>query len=296
MAKKLSNYVQDIRLHKNFLEELRFMRLLRKYHGDGVVAVLRLWTWVATYMPTDGRLEEITARDIVLICWPTAPETFVDDLIRDGFLAQDEDGVLSLPYWAEEQPYVAQAEERSEAARVKAEKRWGGRSPKDGEPQKCRGNAKAKPQKCSNTNSNTNLKSPPAPPRGGRAQDAPVSEIVQLYREVLPELPEPLEETEKLVKDIATRWKAKPERQSLKWWRWFFGLVRQCPHLMGEGKGDWRASLGWLVTKGCMDKVLAGEYLPPPESAPPQARGLSQEEFEALVREHERRENEATPG
>jgi len=43
-----------------------------------------------------------------------------------------------------------------------------------------------------------------------------VSEIVALYREALPELPEPREETEKLAKDIAARWK-KPERQSLEW-------------------------------------------------------------------------------
>ncbi|OGR34249.1 MAG: hypothetical protein A2051_08410 [Desulfovibrionales bacterium GWA2_65_9] len=214
--------------------------------------------------PSTGRLEKVKGEHIHALCCISEAQNqeFIDDLIEFEFLAKDESGVFYIPEWREEQPYVAQADERSSAARAAAKIRWeakgSGQKAEQGKKRNARGNAPALQMQCSNTNSNT-LKSPPAPPRGGQTQPVPVSEIVALYREALPELPEPREETEKLAKDIAARWK-KPERQSLEWWAWFFALVRECPYLMGEGKDGWRASLGWLVNKGSMDKVLGGEY------------------------------------
>lgn len=286
VAKKLGNYVHDLRLSKNFHQELRFILLVKEYGGDGVYAVLLLWNWVAENHPSTGRLEKVKGEHIHALCCISEEQSqeFINDLMEFEFLAQGEDGIFYIPNWRDDQPYVAQAEERSEVGRVAAEKRWG---PRDTEGNRARvengGNGSALGTQCSNTNSNTNLKSPPAPPRGGQTQLAPVSEIVALYREALPELSEPREETEKLGKDITARWKSKPERQSLEWWAEFFALVRERPYLMGEGKGDWRASLGWLVAKGNMDKVLGGEYPTRAKGGgPPAVKSYSLEESERM--------------
>jgi len=274
--------------------------MVREYGGDGVYAVLLLWDWMAENNPATGRFEKLEREDILHICSVSTEHTgFINDLIKNEFLGLSKDGVYFLPNWREEQPHVALAEERSEAGRAAVKKRWDKRNTAnhekgEGNPN-TGGNTAVLGPNYPNTNSNTNLKSPPAPPRGGQTQPVPVSEIVALYREALPELPEPREETEKLAKDMTARWKAKPERQSLEWWAWFFALVRECPYLMGEGKDGWRASLGWLVNKGSMDKVLGGEY-PTREQAQPAGRGMTNEEFELLRQQAAEAENQAPPG
>jgi hypothetical protein len=113
-----------------------------------------------------------------------------------------------------------------------------------------------------------------------------VNEIASLYAETLPELPKSEELTEKMRRDIEARWKAAPERRSLEWWGWFFAKVRECPYLMGES-GTWRASLGWLVNRGNLDKVLGGEYptraeIDEKRGGPGAVRAMSDEEFERM--------------
>lgn len=282
MAKQLGNFVQDLRLSRDFHSELRFRRLYRKYGGDGVFAVLLLWNWVAGNCPTTGRLEKMTREDILDVgCVAPEHSKFMDDLLDFEFLALDEDGTFYLPNWAEEQPHAAKAQERSEEARRKAEKSWESRrkrkSKDDAVKGQCRGNAAAKPKQCSNTNSNA-FKSPPSPPQGGEAEAVKVAE---LFREVLPELPQPSEMTAKLRRDIERVRAASPEREDLAWWRERFEQVRQSPHLMGES-GDWRASLGWLVTGENLDKLLAGHYPPRVAAAAVAPASMTDEEFERM--------------
>ncbi|MDZ4064466.1 MAG: hypothetical protein U1E22_07335, partial [Coriobacteriia bacterium] len=59
MAKKLGNYVQDLRLPKGFSREVRFIEIMTAYGGDGVLAVFLLWDWTAENFPTTGRLENV---------------------------------------------------------------------------------------------------------------------------------------------------------------------------------------------------------------------------------------------
>jgi len=190
-----------------------------------------------------------------------------------------------VPNWRTEQPFAAQAEERSKAARLKAEKRWRVRTFNEEAKEQCNGIAMALQSECSNTNSNA-FKSPPTPPRGGQEENAPVNEITNLYTEMLPELPQPKELTEKMRRDLEARWKAAPERWSLEWWGWFFAKVRECPYLRGES-GAWRASLGWLVNRGNLDKVLGDEYptraeIDEKRGGPGAVRAMSDEEFERM--------------
>lgn len=291
MAKQLGNFVHDLRLPKNFHRELRFIRLIRKYGGDGVYAVLLLWSWAADNCPATGRLDKMERRDIHTVCRVTdSREDFINDLMAEEFLAQDTNEVFYLPNWREEQPHVSQAEERSEAAREKARKRWGATADVEKKqsadaaalPKQCSSNAAALPKQCSNTNTKYK-KTPPLPPTGGEGEGELVWGVVELCAELLPELPKP-EVTEKVRRDIEARTKSAPERQGLEWWRGYFELVRQCPHLMGSASSGWRASLSWLVGGANMDKVLGGEYRQAqPESGPEQrGEGWSLEEWEKL--------------
>lgn len=259
MAARISNYVQDFRVPCNFMRDLRFMRMFRDFGAEGALAILRLWDWVSEQFPTNGKIEGATPAVISLVCGITSNnKAFITAMIDAGVLAQDDTETFYLPNWIEDQPYAAEAEKRSNQARKNAHMRWGTSATTKKQHTLCPSNATALQSECSNTNSKA-LKSPPTPPRG-RIGKVPVSEIVQTYADVLPELPQPNELNTKIHQDIEARWNANPECQCMEWWRKFFAKVRDCPYLMGEN-GTWRASLGWLVNRGCMDKVLGGEYL-----------------------------------
>lgn len=89
--------------------------------------------------------------------------------------------------------------------------------------------------------------------------DCPHEEIISLYHEILPQLPHVIEWGEGQRKILRARWREKEERRSLDWWRWYFGLIRASPWLMGE-ENDWRADLEWVVRPKNMAKILNGRY------------------------------------
>jgi hypothetical protein len=311
---KAGNYVQDLRLAKGFHREARFLRIRRKYGSDGIFAVLMLWDWVAEQFPTSGRLEDMELEDIADVCCisPADAGPFVEDLMyNDWFLSRDEEGYF-LPNWAEEQPYVAGAGVRAEKARRAAEARWGKGAGADdparheaeqpsGMPGACpehaRSNADGMQTQC---DSNAPIpipskknKNPPTPRRGAQADQTgeglKAEEVLALFREVLPELPQPRAVTDKLRRELRARVRADAKRRNLEWWRWFFGLVREYPYPMGE-VADWQATLGWLLGRTNMDKILGGEYQARADlerrrdegEQRPQTRGLSLEEFERM--------------
>lgn len=88
----------------------------------------------------------------------------------------------------------------------------------------------------------------------------PISKIIGLYHDTLPELATVIKISQELSKKIRTRWNADKDRQSLDWWRWYFEGVRKCGFLMGQKK-DWAATLHWLTGRENMEKVLSGYYL-----------------------------------
>ena len=95
--------------------------------------------------------------------------------------------------------------------------------------------------------------------------DCPHSEIVALYHEILPELRRVREWTPDRQAFLRSRWREKPVRQNLDWWRKFFGYVRECPWLMGEGlaqegRPPFTADLEWLVRPTNFRKVIEGKY------------------------------------
>lgn len=95
--------------------------------------------------------------------------------------------------------------------------------------------------------------------------DCPHAEIVALYHEALPELRRVRDWTPDRQAFLRARWREKPARQNLDWWRKFFGYVRDCPFLMGEGaqsadRPPFTADLEWLVRPQNFRKVIEGKY------------------------------------
>lgn len=93
----------------------------------------------------------------------------------------------------------------------------------------------------------------------------PVTAIVELYHQVLPELPEVKVLTDTRRKYIQARWNEKRNRQTLDFWERYFEYVRQSPFLMGQtdgshGKPPFRADLEWLVRPSNFAKVIEEKY------------------------------------
>lgn len=92
----------------------------------------------------------------------------------------------------------------------------------------------------------------------------PQKAIIALYHEVLPELRRVREWNETRQKLLSRRWAESPDRQTLDWWRGFFGYVRQSKFLMGQTTGrDGRpfdCDLEWLIRPTNFAKVVEGRY------------------------------------
>lgn len=84
-------------------------------------------------------------------------------------------------------------------------------------------------------------------------------EIVNLYHETLPELPEIKKWTGKRQKMLKARLEEDKKYQNPEWWKGFFEYVRGSPFLMGE-KGDFQANLEWLIRPNNFLKVIEGHY------------------------------------
>lgn len=49
--------------------------------------------------------------------------------------------------------------------------------------------------------------------------------------------------------------------EGVEWFRRFFALVAECPHLIGVNGRGWTADLTWLMTRSNFEKVLQGNYV-----------------------------------
>ena len=97
---------------------------------------------------------------------------------------------------------------------------------------------------------------------GAGPPPCPHKAIVALYHELLPELRRVAEWTPERQKLLQSRWRENPERQSLDWWRRYFGLVRASPFLLGQADDGrvFQADLEWLIRPRNMPKVIEGKY------------------------------------
>jgi hypothetical protein len=93
----------------------------------------------------------------------------------------------------------------------------------------------------------------------------PYNQILDLYHEILAELPRVRKFTEHRRKMLSARWneKAKSERglysDTLEFWEGFFKYISQSDFLMGR-KTDWRANFEWIVKKKNFNNIIEGAY------------------------------------
>lgn len=93
----------------------------------------------------------------------------------------------------------------------------------------------------------------------------PHREIIAAYHELLPMCPRIRDWTPARATALRTRWREKPERQSIDWWRQLFAYCAKSDFLTGRstpsaGRKPFVLSLDWLVKAENFAKVREGKY------------------------------------
>ena len=115
----------DIRLSVDFYSNLKVKKLEMRLGDSGIVSLQKLWMWCAKERPS-GVLTKCSKTDIGIIAeWKGGDfDKFADVLIELEFVDVDpENGTLSIHDWAENNPYAASAESRSDEGRLNRLKR-----------------------------------------------------------------------------------------------------------------------------------------------------------------------------
>jgi len=113
----------DIRISVCFPSHTKTKKLKRILGSEGVLSLITLWTYAAQNRP-DGTLTGMDLDDISIAAdWSGDEKEFIDALIKIGWV-EKRDGVYILHDWEENNPWAADAVNRSEKARKAAEKRW----------------------------------------------------------------------------------------------------------------------------------------------------------------------------
>lgn len=88
----------------------------------------------------------------------------------------------------------------------------------------------------------------------------PFQEIVKLYHETLPVLPQVLKLSDKRKTQIKARWYETDKTQSLEWWKDFFDLISQSKFLTGNNDRGWKPDLEWITKQENFLKICEGKY------------------------------------
>lgn len=97
------------------------------------------------------------------------------------------------------------------------------------------------------------------------AETCPHQQIIDLYHEILPAARRVREWTPARKQLLRARWREKPERQNLDWWRRYFGYAAESDFLCGRskptpGRKPFDLSLEWLSNSSNLVKVIEGAY------------------------------------
>lgn len=109
----------DARLNVSISGHPKTKKLIRKLGDGGAWKLVCLFLWAATNR-SDGQLSGMTAEDIELaVDWAGEDGKFVATLVAVGFL-DGVDGDYAIHDWADHNPWLAGAGDRSEKARWNA--------------------------------------------------------------------------------------------------------------------------------------------------------------------------------
>lgn len=107
----------------------------------------------------------------------------------------------------------------------------------------------------------------PATPKVSRAktESCPHAAIVDLYHEILPELPGVTLINKARQQHLQSRWREHAAHRDLGFWREYFESVKASKFLMGNTEGrfgtkPFRATFDWLIAPSNFVKVVEGNY------------------------------------
>ena len=108
----------DYRINTAFYNDLRTAKLSYRLGDSGLAALNFLWCWSAMYCAS-GVLHDMTEEDIEIVAkWHGEPGKLVPVLLELHWLDKSVDGTYALHDWAETNPWAADAENRSDKARL----------------------------------------------------------------------------------------------------------------------------------------------------------------------------------
>lgn len=275
----------DIRIACTWPTHPKTKKLIRRLGGGGAFSLVALWGFAAQYHP-QGRLDGMDAEDIALAaCWDGDPQALVGALVDVGFL-DEEGGVYLLHDWAEHQPWVIGAKERTERARAAAQARWAAKEEAQSMPPACSEHATGmRPLQSSNapllsspllTQEQTDKPSVVGSESDNRSLLCPVKQLVDLYHNAMPDNPRVKVLSDARRKTIAARWKeaatltCKPfgyatTEAGLDAWRQFFEVCAESAFLTGRtqpqpGKPPFQADIDFLMSPSGFAKCLENKY------------------------------------
>lgn len=109
----------DIRLHTDFLNHPKTVKLKKRLGADGVLSLISLWLWCAGAKP-DGKLDGLDVEDIEIAAgWTGENGKFFAELVSLAWIDETETG-YTLHAWTERNPWAAGAGHRSDKARMSA--------------------------------------------------------------------------------------------------------------------------------------------------------------------------------
>jgi len=121
----------DIRISVCFPAHTKTKKLKRILGSDGVLSLITLWTYAAQNRP-DGALTGMDKDDIAIASgWEGDENEFLIALENIGWV-ENVNEVYVLHDWEENNPWAADAVNRSERAKKAAEKRWARAKTKSG--------------------------------------------------------------------------------------------------------------------------------------------------------------------
>lgn len=124
IAVAVATGVTDIRVQLTLFSNRKVKRLRRALGSDGVLALIQLWCYIASNEP-DGFMLGWGAEDVeAAASWDGDPLVFFQQCVECGLVDELEAGGYCIHDWAENQPFAANAVERSERSRAAATIRW----------------------------------------------------------------------------------------------------------------------------------------------------------------------------
>ncbi|GAB3479422.1 DUF1376 domain-containing protein [Azotobacter salinestris] len=98
-----------------------------------------------------------------------------------------------------------------------------------------------------------------------RMAPCPAQAIVDLYHEILPELPQVALLNDSRRRHLQGRWREHEAHRSLEFWRDLFETIRASPFLMGKTPGrnggtPFRATFDWIIAPTNFVKIVEGNY------------------------------------